>query len=114
MADSNGNGSANPLAGKGLDPNQLAEVMAGARGRGIYGPRLKDFMESDEAAIEPAAVWPMDFEGKAASSLYQSFKAAAEKAKIDDEIRLLSTGGKFYLIHNERANALREEAEATA
>lgn len=43
-----------PTELKGLDASKIGELLAGTRTRNQYGPLLMEFMESDEAAINPA------------------------------------------------------------
>src|SRR5262245_61537901 len=91
---------------KGLDAARIAELRKGRRARNVYGPRLVDFMESDEAGVIPAETWPLDFEGKNASSIYQSFRKAAKDLDILDDLDIGQNDGTVFILHKERAAAL--------
>jgi hypothetical protein len=115
----NTNGS---LPIKGLPRNVIDDLMAHGRQRGIYPTKLFAWLEkSDEAAIEPAEAWPVEFGKKSASALYQSFSAAAKKADLignddpeKDVIALRQYDGHFYMIHKERYAAMQEEEPVAA
>lgn len=99
---------------KGLDPSDVLGLLAQARGRNAYGPKLMAFIESDEAGVNVAEVWP-EFAGKIATTLYQGFRTAREKAQIEDGVvTILNRDGQVYLIHNERAHLLAAEAAVAA
>jgi hypothetical protein len=80
--------------------------MAGRAARGWYGEKLLAFIESDEPGICPQDEWPKELAEKSASAQYQSFKSAAEKAKVADLLQLLQRDEKFYILHKERAGAV--------
>jgi hypothetical protein len=104
MAESNGNGST-PL--QGLDADFITKLMQGSRSKNVYGPKLAIFMESDEAAINPAEVWPLEFGGeKKASTLYQGFLTAAKAAKIQDQILIKQSDDSCFILHKERVAGL--------
>lgn len=106
MATANGNGSAM----KGLDADLIQSLMAKSRSRNTYGPKLADFVESDEAAINPAEVWPVEFGGKEATTLYQGFNLAAKKAGLTDTILVKQSDGAVFILHKERVAGLLEAA----
>ena len=89
---------------KGLDPKMIAELMGNSRSRNVYGPKLLTFVESDEAAINPAEVWPIDFGSKKTTALYQGFLNAAKNAELTDVVLVKQYDGGVYLLHKERAN----------
>jgi hypothetical protein len=89
----------------GLSTDLIADLMASGRTRNAYGPKLNDFIESDEAAINPADVWPIEFGKKEASTLYQGFLGAAKKANLQDTILVKQSEGKVFLLHKERVTA---------
>lgn len=94
---------------KGLSSDMVAELMANSRGRNQYGPKLLAFAESDEAAINPAEVWPLDFAGKKATTLYQGFRLAAEKAGLgapDGPILIKQSDDNVFLLHNDRVSVM--------
>jgi hypothetical protein len=105
------------LAGKGLSRELIDELMAGSRGRNVYGPKLKVWLEdSDEPAVNPAEVWPVEFGSKKATALYQGFLTAAKAAEIhesqDGPVKVLNRDGKVYLFHMERIAALPANDES--
>ena len=65
-----------------------------------------EFINSDEAGINPAEAWPMEFGKKQASTLYQGFLTAAKKADVANDIRILQNDGNVFLLHKERAAVL--------
>lgn len=58
---------------KGLSRETIAGLMAGGRSRNAYGPKLIEFVDSDEPAIDVKEVWSMEFSAKESSTLYQGF-----------------------------------------
>lgn len=100
---------------KGLPADLIANLMATSRTRNAYGPKLVEFDNSDEAAINPAEAWPIDFGGKKTSTLYQGFRLAIEKADLKDKITVKLSDDSVFLLHNERVHILlaaeAEEAE---
>lgn len=103
--------NSNPI--KGLDPKMIAELMGNTRSRNVYGPKLLDFLNSDEAAINPAETWPIDFGTKKATALYQGFLNAAKTAEVTDVVLVKQYDGGVYLLHKERANvAINPPADA--
>lgn len=86
----------------GLTPDQIAEILGKSRGRNVYGPKLIEFMESDEAAINVAETWPIEFGEKSATAMYQSFRKAAENAKVADQLSIRMLDGAVYLLHTEK------------
>lgn len=91
---------------KGLTSDMVANLMANTRTKNAYGPPLVEFCESDEAAINPVEVWPALFSGKKASTLYQGFRNAAEKADLTDTILVKMTDDTVFLLHKERVTIL--------
>ena len=90
----------------GLDPAMIEKLMGESRQRNTYGPKLIEFINSDEAGINPAEAWPLEFGKKNASTLYQGFLTAAKKAEVADQIRLLQNDGNVFILHKERAGLL--------
>ena len=85
----------------GLSNDAIAALMAKSRNRGVYGIRLTEFVESDEAAVDVAETW-MEFAGKDATTLYQGFRNAVQKAKLDEKILVKNSDGKCFLLNMER------------
>jgi hypothetical protein len=97
---------------KGLDPSMIEKLMGESRQRNTYGPKLVEFIASDEAGINPAEAWPLEFGKKNASTLYQGFLTAAKKAEVADQIRILQNDGSVFILHKERAGLAVEEANS--
>lgn len=97
-----------PTELKGLDASKIGELLAGTRTRNQYGPLLMEFMESDEAAINPAETWPL-LKDKKPSSLYQGFRNAADKAGISDEILVKLSDDNVFILHKERVRLVMEQ-----
>lgn len=90
------------LTALGLSSEKITELMGAGRARNAYGPKLVTFMESDEAAINPVEVWPIEFQAKQASTLYQGFLTAVKKAGLEDQVLVKQNDGNVYLLHKER------------
>jgi len=103
MAGTNGRSNGTSTELKGLPPELIKALMGKGRARGVYGPRLKQFAESDEAAINPRESWPLEFEGKTALAMTQSFRKHIADADLEDVIQVVSHDGECYLVHKERA-----------
>lgn len=101
----------NTLSGKGLPPELITKLMSESR-TAAYGPRLLEFVESDEAGINPREAWPVEFKGKTATAIYQSFKGAVKKASLQDMITVIKREDDVFLMHNERVAAIHAEAAA--
>jgi len=106
MAGTNGNGGMT-----GLSPERIAELMAG-RARNVYKPKLTQFVESDEAGVDPREVWPLEFKDKKASALYQGFRGVATEAGIlvseenpEGPILVKRQGDEVFILHIERVAA---------
>ena len=113
-----------PTIKGGIDPTLIAELIAGSRGRNMYGPKLVEFCDSDEPAIDVVEAWPMEFNGKESTTLYQGFRLAAEKAQllgvaengkpaIPAVLRIVQRNGNVYLLHNERVSLVQAQAATT-
>lgn len=88
---------------KGLDNDLIKSLMGSTRTRNMYGPKLLEFMDSDEAAINPADVWPLEFGTKNTTTVYQGFLNAAKAAEVSDLIWIKQKDGQVYILHRERA-----------
>jgi hypothetical protein len=86
---------------QGLSSEQIDELMASSRTRNAYAPRLVEFCDSDEAAVNPADVWP-EFKAKKASTLYQGFNNAVKKGQLEDTILVKLWNENVFLLHKER------------
>jgi hypothetical protein len=76
----------------GLDDAMIQELLGKSRTRNAYGPKLADFYESDEAAINVAETWPVEFGKKAPATLAQGFNIAADKADMKDKVQIINRG----------------------
>lgn len=115
MSDDNGMEAAlahNGLERKGvLDTDAIKNLMGKSRARNAYGPKLMIFVESDDAAIDPAVVWPVEFAEKKDSTLYQGFNTAIKKAELEGIVKAMASDGKVYLMHLERCGMTVAEAD---
>lgn len=93
---------------KGLPADMITDLMGKSRTRNQYGPKLVEFDASDEAGVNPAEAWPLDFGNKSAGTLYQGFRTAIEKNGLADMISLRKQDDAVFLLHNERVRILRE------
>lgn len=87
---------------EGLSPDLIAELLTKGRQRNQYGPKLLEFMSSEEAAINPRDVWPAEFKNKQTTTLYQGFNKAAKDANLTDVLRISQVDGEVYILHTER------------
>jgi len=94
----------------GLDHDFILNLVGETRQRNLYGPKLMDFIESDEAAINPAETWPIEFGQKNAATMYQGFLKAAKDAKLTEVLRIIQSDGAVYILHNERVAILAQQA----
>lgn len=98
---------------KGLSPDEVANLIANTRTRNQYGPKLGEFVQSDEAAVMVTDTWP-EFAAKSASTLYQGFRTAAEKANLTDTISVRQHDDKVYILNMAKialaTNTLNEAA----
>jgi hypothetical protein len=90
----------------GLSPELIAKLMASGRNRNFYGPKLLEFVESDEAGIAVKEVWPVEMSEKEASTIYQGFNLAAKKANLDETVIVKRLDDQVFLLHKERVAAL--------
>lgn len=95
---------------KGLTPEQIMQVRAGARGeKGMYAQILEYLLsETDEAAIDVLDNYP-EFQGKNLASVALGFRGAAKKAKVDDEFIITQQGESLFILVKSR---LDQEAAA--
>lgn len=112
MADTNGNGVGN---GNGLSPEFILQLMSGGKvTKGTYEAKLMIWLnDTDEPAIDPQDMWPVEFSSKKASSLYQGFLSAVKDADLVGAVTVKKDGDKVYLLSNERCAIVQAEV-ATA
>ena len=83
----------------GLTAEQIAGLMAKKRTKGVYEDKLNIlYTESDEAGVDVAEQWPLDFSGKSATTLYQGFSNAAKKLEIDDAVDIVNRDGHVFIL----------------
>lgn len=92
-----------------LPPEVIAELMGKARTRNAYGPKLVAFDESDDAGINPAEVWPVEFGQKKPATLLQGFRTAITKANLQDKIEVKLSDDNVFLLHKERVAVVLAE-----
>ena len=82
-----------------LTPAQIAELMAKKRTKGVYEDKLNIlYTESDEAGVDVAEQWPLEFSGKNATTLYQGFSNAAKKLEIEDAVDIVNRDGHVFIL----------------
>lgn len=87
----------------GLNPAELQKLLASGRSRNMYGPKLVEFEQSSEAAVDVLSIdhWH-DLKGKEPATLYQGFTNALNKAKLTDVIEVKRVKDNVFLLHKER------------
>jgi len=100
----------------GLSIEQIMELQAKKRVKGLYEDRLRDLMvNSDEPGIDVTEKWPVDFSAKSATTLYQGFRNAADKLRIADQVDVLQREDHvFVLVKSRVAVALDPESNGHA
>jgi hypothetical protein len=96
----------------GLSNDEVLELLSKGRTRNMYGPKILEFLASDEVAIDVAEVWPVDFSKKVASTLYQGFINAAKKADLTDQIMVKQSDEHVFILNTEKV-ALLKTAQGT-
>jgi len=97
-----------------LDLDQITELLAKGRTRGLYEAKLGEFVESDEPAINVAETWPIELGKKPATTLYQGFNNLLNKNDLKETIEVKQADGNVYLLHKDRVKLLREKIAAAA
>jgi hypothetical protein len=83
----------------GLTAEQIAGLMAKKRTKGVYEEKLNElYSDSDEAGVDVAETWPLEFAGKSATTLYQGFSNAAKKLEIDDAVDIVNRDGHVFIL----------------
>lgn len=93
----------------GLPADFISELMANSRQRNAYGPKLLEFLQSDEAAINPRDVWPAEFANKKSSTMYQGFNNAIKKGDIKG-LRIAQHNDEVFILNTEKVEALLAES----
>lgn len=96
-----------------LSAEFIADLMANTRTRNQYGPKLLEFFNSDEAGINPAEAWPLEFGNKKPATLYQGFVTALNKAGEDVRslVKIKKHKDVVFLLHTERVDIRLLELE---
>jgi hypothetical protein len=84
-----------------LDPKLVKTLYAKKRTRGGYQHILTEVMESDENGFAAKATYPQLAE-KAATTLYQGFRNAADKMGISEQVDILNSEDEVYVIFKDR------------
>jgi hypothetical protein len=87
---------------------EIEEIMAKGRIKGVYEAKLPIFIESDDPAIDVAETWPLEFGKKQATTLYQGFNNLVNKLDLKDTIMVKKDEDRVLLIHLGRVQAMRE------
>jgi hypothetical protein len=100
---------------KGLSISEVRDLLSKGKSRNIYGPCVLEFINSDEAGVNPREAWPINFETTKASAMYQSFNKAVKDANLEDVVQVKQHDSECFLIHKERyalaVAAMADEAE---
>jgi len=87
----------------GLTTEQVQALLAKKRTKGLYEDRLVELTtESDEMGVNPVESWPLDFNGKSATTMYQGFRNAATKLGISEDIDVIQRDGAVFLLVKSR------------
>lgn len=102
---------------KGLSNDELATLLGKTRTKNMYGPKLLEFVASDEAAINPRDCWPVEFGNAKVENLYQGFNNAKKTAKLENVVEVRRSEDNIFILHTERVNlsiqAQMDEATAS-
>lgn len=83
------------------DTDLLADILAGARGRGDYKTVLKAFIESEHRLVEVPLTAGL-FEGKKAQTVktgFENAKNAKEPVEGSDKVKVVKKGDQIYLVN---------------
>lgn len=97
----------------GLTPEQIAGLMAKKRTKGLYEEKLTFlYSDSDEAGVDVAETWPVEFGQKNATTLYQGFSNAAKKLDMEDAVDIVNRDGHVYILVKTRVAIVMAEADS--
>lgn len=85
-----------------LDNDKITALLQNTKTKNAYGPQLLEFLESDEAAINPREAWPHLYGTKSAATLYQGFRNAAEKNNLSDTVSIRKVEDDVFILHKDR------------
>lgn len=83
------------------DAELLADILAGARGRGDYKTVIKAFIESGHRLVEVPLTQGL-FEGKQAQTVktgFENAKNAKEPVEGSDKVKVVKKGDQIYLVN---------------
>jgi hypothetical protein len=105
-----------PILKKGeLSAEFIADLLANTRTRNQYGPKLVEFFNSDEPAVNPQEAWP-ELATKNLATIYQGFINALKKTEdptIKAQLTILKRNDAVFILHNERARVVAASAVVT-
>lgn len=96
MTSTNGN------TGGGLSFAEINDILANGKGKNVYAPKLKTFLDSDEAGINPRSYWATELGTKSPSAVFQSFNNQVKSQGLEDTVLVKQSRGEVYLIHKQR------------
>jgi len=94
-----------------LTREQVRELLAKKRVKGVYEDKLFFLLnDSDEPGVDVVETWPIEFtvitDGKrvpkTANTLYQGFRNASEKLKVEDQVDIINRDGHVYILVKSR------------
>jgi len=111
-----------------LTPDQIKNIYAKRRTKGVYDTKLVEFLNDSEGGVNVRETWPTDFPypgkddegkptGKKAASIKQGFensKGRKEAPEGSENVDVITDGEEVYLINKVLAGVEAELAEATA
>jgi hypothetical protein len=87
----------------GLTPEEIAGLMAKKRTKGLYEEKLVFlYNDTDEAGVDVAETWPVEFGAKTATTLYQGFSNAAKKLDMEDSVDIVNRDGHVFILVKSR------------
>lgn len=89
-----------------LDETQVAELLAGSRGRGQYDTSLKEFYSSDQVGIQ-IDLTAGQFQGKKAQSVKTGFESALKRdgapEGAKDNVKVIVKNDNVFLVRQDLA-----------
>lgn len=85
----------------GLSNEQILELLASGRQKGVYKERMQQFLTSGEGGISVADTFP-DLAGKKSSSIktgFENVKKGKDAPEGSDQVVVRSVDDKVYLIN---------------
>jgi hypothetical protein len=99
-----------------LSPDQVRQIYANRRTKGLYDTKLGEFIESGDNGISVKEEWP-EFADKKAQTLKQGFENSKDRKGApdgSDNVDVIVDGDNVYLINKVVAGVADELAEAVA